>query len=420
MHITILALGSRGDVIPYITLGKALISAGHQLRLVSFENFEPLATSQGLSFFPIRGDMQHILTGSGGQALAESGHNPLRMAWSAFRLFGVMAAGIAQDLSAPELGQTDLIINQLPGGLFGYDLAEKFGLPMILAAVMPMTPTREEPMLAFPSLMSPLPGYNSLTYRLAYQLVWQGYRPAVSRWRQQTLKLSKGPFWGYARLMEESRVPVLNGFSEHLVPRPADWADHIHMTGYWYPEEPSWQPPAELQAFIEAGPPPLFIGFGSMPIRDPQQTTAIILEALRQSGQRAILHKGWAGLGHQDLPDSIHLIEYAPYGWLFPQMAAVVHHGGSGTTAFGVRAGVPSIIVPFLFDQFYWGRRIADLGAGPSPIPHKKLSVDRLVQSITSAVNDAKMRQQAAELGEKIRGEDGLSAAVDLIHRHLQ
>jgi UDP:flavonoid glycosyltransferase YjiC (YdhE family) len=397
-----------------------LQAAGHRVRLATFENFEPLVAGQGLDFFPIRGDMQHILTGGGGQALAESGQNPLRMAWSALRLFGVMADGFARDLSSPELWDTELIINQLPGGLYGYDLSQKLDVPMILAAVMPLTPTRYQPMLAFPGLLAPIPGYNSFSHWLAYQLVWQGFRPAVSRWRQRTLSLSKAPIWGYSRLMKQQRVPVLNGFSEHIVPRPADWGEHIHITGYWFPEEEAWQPADDLRKFIEAGPPPVFIGFGSMPLRDPQGTTAIILEALKLSGQRAILQMGWGGLAEQELPDHVFKLDYAPYGWLFPRMAGTVHHGGSGTTAFGLRAGVPSIIVPFLFDQFYWGKQVAELGVRPAPIPHKELSAERLAEALTIVVNDREMGRRAAVLGEKIRAEDGLSAAVEAIHQTVR
>jgi UDP:flavonoid glycosyltransferase YjiC (YdhE family) len=193
----------------------------------------------------------------------------------------------------------------------------------------------------------------------------------------------------------------------------------VHVTGYWFPEDPGWQPPEELRRFIEAGSPPVFIGFGSMPVPNPGRTTEVILEALRQSGLRGILHTGWAGMGDSDLPDHVYKIDHAPYGWLFRQMAAVVHHGGSGTTAFGLRAGVPSLIVPFLFDQFYWGRRISALGVGPKAIPHKKLSVTRLAEALTAATSDAAMRQRAASLGEKIRAEDGIRETLEIFSRYL-
>lgn len=420
MNITILTLGSRGDVVPYISLGKGLKSLGHQVRLVTFANFEALVAAQKLDFHPIQGDVQSILTGARGQALAESGRNAARMSWSVLRTFGVMAEGFAHDLSSPVLRDTELIVNQLPGGLYGYDLSEKLGVPMVNAAVMPLTPTHHQPMLAFPSRLALIPGYNDFTHWLAYQLVWQWFRPAISRWRKQTLGLSKAPLWGYSRLMEDRKMPVLNGFSAHVVPRPPDWGEHVHITGYWFPEDEEWQPSDGLRKFIETGPSPIFIGFGSMPIRNPERTTTILLEALKRSGLKAILQTGWGNIGQQELPENVWKIEYAPYRWLFPQMATVVHHGGSGTTASALRAGVPSVVVPFLFDQFYWGERIHSLGVGPDLIPHRKLSVERLAEALTTTVEDTQMRRRASELGEKIRKEDGVGEAVAAIQRYVQ
>jgi UDP:flavonoid glycosyltransferase YjiC (YdhE family) len=417
MRITILTLGSYGDVLPFATLGKGLKAAGHQVRVATFENFSDMIAAHGLDLHPIRGDSQAILNAGSGLALAESGQNVIRMWLTAMRSFGVLAQGYARDLSSPELGDTDVIINQLPGALYGYDLAEKLDRPMFMAAVMPLTRTRTFPMLAFPSLFTRFPGYNALSYRLAEQLVWQWFRPTINHWRKETLGLKKHPIGGYFGQLEQRRIPVLNGFSAHVVPRPPDWGDHIHLTGYWFPDDETWQPPDNLRRFIEADSAPVFIGFGSMPVRDPKRATTTIVEALKQSGLRGILHAGWAGIGNADLPDYIFKIDYVPYSWLFPQMAAVAHHGGSGTTAFGLRAGVPSVIVPFLFDQFYWGKRISSLGVGPEPIPYRQLSVERLAESLTIATTDTFMAQRAAALGEKVRAEDGIQKTVETLHR---
>ncbi|MFZ0545589.1 MAG: glycosyltransferase [Candidatus Promineifilaceae bacterium] len=418
MHITILALGSYGDVLPIATLGKGLKAAGHNVRFATFENFEKLVTEHGLDFHPIQGDSRAILNTGSGQALTESGQNVLRAWWAAMQSFGVLADNIAHDLTPLLVGDTDIIINQIPAGLYGYDLAEKLGVPMMLAAVMPINRTRQFPMLAFPPLFGRIPGFNALSYRILEQLVWQWFRRAVNRWRTETLGLSKQSFRGFFGEAGTERVPILNGFSSQVVPRPPDWGEAVHVTGYWFPEEAHWQPPDDLLAFIEGGSPPVFIGFGSMSVRDPEGTTAVILEAVRRSGLRAVLHAGWAGIGNDELPDHIFKIDYAPYGWLFSRMAAVVHHGGSGTTAFGLRAGVPSLIVPFLFDQFYWGRRVYSLGVGPKAIPFRKLSVERLAEALTIAVTDPVMREKSAVLGEKIRGEDGLTRAVAIISGH--
>ena len=156
-----------------------------------------------------------------------------------------------------------------------------------------------------------------------------------------------------------------------------------------------------------------------MPIKDPQRTTGIILEALRRSGQRGILHMGWAGIGKQNLPDYVFKINYAPYEWLFPRMAMVIHHGGSGTTSFGLRSGIPSCVIPFVFDQFFWGKRIAELGVGPSPIPYKSLSAERLKEAILVGIGDSLMRQRAFELGRKIQAENGIENGVHLIEQIL-
>jgi sterol 3beta-glucosyltransferase len=405
MHITILALGSRGDIQPYAKLGNGLKSAGHQVRFITFESFALLVAENKLDFHPIEGDAQALVTNGGADMLG------------LMRSFGSLAEGYARDLSAPELGETDLIINQLPAGLYGFDLAEKYGVPMAQAAVIPLARTKVFPLMGFPKL--PIPGYNKATYFLGEQMAWQMFRTVINRWRKQTLKLSPLPTAGYFEQLGTRQFPIVNGFSKHVVPRPADWNEYIHMTGYWFPEHTHWQPPDDLSAFIEAGSPPVFFGFGSMPIKDPQRTTNMILQTLKQTGQRGILHMGWSDLGNQSLPDHVFKINYAPYEWLFPRMAMVIHHGGSGTTAFGLRAGIPSCAVPFVFDQHYWGERIAELGVGPKLIRYKELTAERLQEAIRFGVDNPETQQKAAELGQKIRSENGIENAVSIFETML-
>jgi len=417
LRITILAIGSRGDVLPCALLGEALAKVGHQVCLASLENDAPLAAAHGLAHHALPGDARVLLAAPGGIALGESGRSVLR-AWRAImRSFGTAARGYTRALGA--LGRSDAIITQLPGALFGIDLAEQRGIPMLMAAVIPLTRTGAFPMVAFPSLPVSLPVYNALTYRIAEQLVWQAFRPTVNRWRREELGLPPWPLQGCFHQLAARRVPVLNGFSAHVVPRPADWGEHVHITGYWLPVDEGWQPPTALLRFLEAGPPPVYVGFGSMPLRDPERVTAMVLDALQLSGQRGILGAGWGGLGQQDLPETVLQTDYAPYGWLFPRMAAVVHHGGSGTTGMGLCAGVPALVVPFVFDQFFWGRRVAELGVGPPPVPYRTLSTERLATAIEAAVSDAEMGQRAAALGARIRAEDGIAHAVQIIEGYL-
>ena len=403
MHITILALGSRGDVQPYAALGGGLRSAGHQVRFITFESFASFASDNKLDFHPIHGDAKALV--------AAGGTDMLKL----IRSFGSLAEGYAHDFSAPELGETDLIINQLPAGLYGYDLAEKYNIPMILAAVIPLARTNTFPLMGFPKI--PLPSYNQITYRIGEQIAWQMFRSVINHWRSQVLKLPALPLKGYFKKFGTRQIPVLNGFSPQVVPRPNDWSEHVHITGYWFPKHKDWQPPKELVSFIEAGTPPVFIGFGSMPVKDPQRTTNIIIKALKRSGQRGILHMGWGGIGNRSLPDSVIKIDYAPYDWLFPRMGMIIHHGGSGTTAFGLRSGRPSCVVSFVFDQQYWGERIAVLGAGPKPIRFKELTVDRLTEAILSGVGNLQMQQQALTLGQKIQSEKGIKNAIKIIEK---
>lgn len=414
-HFTVLSLGSRGDVAPYLALGEGLVEAGHHVRIITSPDFERETRGKGLDFHPIRGDMRGLLSGPSGLRLTESGGSVVRMSYSLLRMFGRLGSEIADDLTSDRLLDTDLIINQLPGGLYGFDLAEKAGVPMVMAAVMPLTPTRQTPMLAFPSWPGVIPGYNTLTHWLAYQIAWQMMRPAINRWRGDGLGLKRLPFLGIWRRLQQEKVPVLNAYSPHLAPRPPDWGDHIHVTGTWFEKDPDWEAPDPLKRFIEAGRPPVYIGFGSMPVRDPNSTLRLIMDALCRVGRRAILQSGWSGIERSGFPENVFLADVVPHDWLFPRMAAVVHHGGSGTTAAGVRAGVPSILTPFVFDQFFWGRCISQLGAGPVPIPHRRLTANRLADAIALSVSSPSMRERAAALGEQVRSEEGVQVAVRLL-----
>ncbi len=214
-------------------------------------------------------------------------------------------------------------------------------------------------------------------------------------------------------------MPTLYGFSPNVIPKPSDWGDHIEITGYYFLKDSAWQAPIGLTDFLEAGSPPIYLGFGSMNTRNPEQTTDIVLEALARTKQRGLIVTGWGGLRKSDLPESVFKIEYAPHEWLLPRTAAIVHHGGAGTTGASLRAGVPTIVVPFFYDQPFWGHRVAELGVGPKPIPRKLLSVERLAAAITTAVTDKEMQKRARILGKRIQAEDGVGHAVEFINHSL-
>ncbi len=417
MRIAIITIGSRGDVQPYIALGQGLIKAGHTVRLVTHKNFEAFVKSYGLEFWPIRGNSQEIMGSHEMRELSEKKANIVatvrHMQKSAERAINEwMEDGLVACQGM------DLLIANSVGLTIGSSLAEKYHLPLLQTYLFPITPTRAFPSMLIPPNLTNLGGaFNLISSHLILQLTWLGARPILNRARKKVLDLPPASFVA-SQAPGSNGLPVLYGFSPSVIPAPADWGADDHVTGYWFLDPAAdWTPPPDLLNFLQAGSPPVYIGFGSMGSRDPAETTDLVLQALAKTQQRAILLSGWGGMQKTELPDFVFMIDSIPHAWLFSHVAAVVHHGGAGTTAAGLRAGVPSILIPFLGDQPFWGQRVHDLGVGPAPIPRSKLTVDRLAQAIQAAVTNTAMRQRAAELGSKIQAEDGIANAVEIIQR---
>jgi sterol 3beta-glucosyltransferase len=416
MQVTIIAPGSRGDVQPYVALGKGIKDAGHSVRVLTSQDFQDLVTVYDLDFFDMGGNMQSVAQNM--QVLLEQG-NFLKILSS----MGKAAQSLASQAAVSGLVAcqgSDLIIAGLGGFFIGMALSEKLGIPFVQAFYFPFTPTRE-----FPNALVPLPPVrlpawaNSLTYRIAQQMMWQNYRAADKQARRQVLHMASAPFWGPFASMDRQKQTILYGYSPHVLPPPKDWGDFIHVTGYWFLDPPAgWEPPIDLVNFLQSGPPPVYIGFGSMGSSKPEETTDLIVQALAHTGQRGVISSGWGGLKKADLPKTVFMIGSIPFSWLFPQMAAVVHHGGAGTTSMGLWAGVPSIVTPFMGDQPFWGQRVYELGVGPKPIPRRRLTVDRMAESIRMAVSDTAMREKATRLGQLIRAENGIARAVAVIEQN--
>jgi sterol 3beta-glucosyltransferase len=417
MRIAIIAPGSRGDVQPYLALGKGLRQAGHVVRLVTHQDFEGFVNSHGVEFWPVEGNVQDIAQSKGMRTLLEKGNFLAimsQMAKEARRGALALAKG-----SLAACRGIDLVIAGIGGVFTGIALAEKLRLPLLQAYYIPFTPTQAYPSFLFPK---PPPWFggalNRWSYQLARQIMWQGFRSADRLARRDVLDLPPAPFWGPFRAACLQHRPILYGYSPSVIPKPPDWDNNTHVTGYWFLDPADdWTPPTALMEFLQAGPPPIYVGFGSMSSRKPEQTADLIVQALAQAQQRAIIVSGWGGLRQADGPDTVFLVDSIPFSWLFPRVAAVVHHGGAGTTSAGLRAGVPSIVIPFFGDQPFWGQRIAELGVGPAPIPRRRLTVERLTQAIQKAVTDQTMRQRAAHLGSRIQAEDGIARAVAVVQQ---
>ena len=418
MHITIVTLGSRGDVQPYLPLGLGLQRAGFGVRLATFSTYREFVLEHGLEFAAISGDPRSTMNSQAGQAWLQSGRNIVAATKQMRRALTGEDLMPAFNDALEACRGTDAIVYSFMGAT-AYHVAEKLEVPSIFALLQPFSRSRLTPSMIAPEL--PLGGgYNLLTHYLSEQLVWQIVRRMINRWRRESLNLPTLSWRGLFNRIYEEKHPYLYGFSPSVVPRPADWPAWHHISGYWFLDhDPTWSTPDALLRFLEAGSKPVSIGFGSMTGRGAAKLLDVAVQALEQTGQRAILLGGWADPQSVELPETIFKIDAVPHDWLFPRMAAVVHHGGAGTTAAGLRAGVPSVLVPFFGDQPYWGRRVHALGVGPRPIQRRALTVPRLAKAISSAVDDETMRHNASVLGERIRVEDGVQSAVDFISDYL-
>jgi UDP:flavonoid glycosyltransferase YjiC (YdhE family) len=418
MRITLISVGTRGDVQPYVALGRGLLAAGYQVRLATHPQFEDFAAEHGLSFAPLHGNPQEILQGELAQTLMNGGHDTIRLLGMFVQLGREMMDQLHSDIWQAAQGSDALVYGPLAAA--SHYAAKKLGIPAIASLLQPIARSYRRPSIFMPRWLKLGIPFNYLSHLFVEQMLWQPSRSQVNRWLTEDLDMAPLAFRGPFREIYYESGPILMAFSPRVVPPAPDWPDNHHLTGYWFLDgQEEWQPPEALAAFLQAGPAPVYVGFGSMPAEDPAAAAETVLAALERSGQRGLLLQGWGGLAREDLPNSVHMLEAAPHSWLFPRMNAVVHHGGAGTTAAGLRAGVPGIIVPHFSDQPYWAERVHDLGVGPAPIPRSKLNVARLAKAIEAA-QGSEMRAQAAALGEALRAEDGVGTAVALIQGHIE
>lgn len=411
MRCTILAVGSRGDVQPLVALGAGLAAAGADVRLATHRDFRPAVEAAGLEFAPIEGNAAAFAGGPAGRAFRDRVADPARFKRFVDDYLGLFVARMLRDSWAACAG-ADVV---LAWTACAASLAERLPVPVFNAW---LTPPLHLPTAAFPN---PFHTDSTPMAPLANRRSWRQGLPtlrvgseAVDRWREQTLGLPPLPFRRNLRVLR--RLPHLLGYSPSVLPKPADWPASAHVTGYWFLDGGGgYQPPPELERFLADGPPPVAIGFSSQVGGDPTALTRTIIEAVGQSGSRAVLVTGFGGLKGVDLPSYVLPVATVPYDWLFTRVRAMVHQGGAGSTALAVRFGLPNMAVPFGFDQGLWGQRLFELGVGPAPIPARALTPERLAGAIAALTADQTMRERAAALGARVRAEDGTATAVRLI-----
>ncbi|WP_422369600.1 glycosyltransferase [Pelagibius sp.] len=411
MRILILTLGSRGDVQPYVALGAALRARGHNVIVSTGQGFEAMIEAQGLTAAPLSDNVREMIQTPEIQAALRTFSGKIR-AWRASK--GLFRRQLDEMWAVAQEVRPDIILYHHPKGLAAQHIAEALQIIAVPTALIPAyIPTG-----AFPSPGLPFGDLgrfgNRMSHKAVVGLMHRLLSGQVGRWRSERLGLAeKGPrdlFGGYHPAGKA--VPRLHGFSRHLVPAAEDWGSREKVTGYWFSEPATgWQPPPALSRFLEAGPPPVYVGFGSMPGKDAGPLTQNVIDALRAVGKRGVLATGWGGLTDSSSNEHVCFLESAPHDWLFPRCAAVVHHGGAGTTHEGLRWGRPSVICPVFGDQPFWGQRVAATGAGPPPLPQKRLTAATLSEAL-KATEAPEMRRRAAETGEALRAEPGAAGAA--------
>jgi len=418
MKVLIMTLGTRGDVQPFLALARGLLAAGHEVVLAAPQRFAGFVAGFGVPFAGVDDGPMRLMDDLAGAAVIEGGMRArLRQARIMPAMFTQVLADCWAVASQGAGAGADVVVHN--GQIIaGQHVAEKLGVPAVLALPIPMyVPTREFPWPGV-GLPSWLPALANRATFLGMKAPEAMFGRVVDRWREDTLGLPRrrgrhDPL----RRPDNGKAPVLHAFSPSVLPPPLDWPDSVHTTGYWVLPPSDEALPPRVEDFLGAGDPPVFVGFGSMSGRDPARSTALVLEAARRAEKRLVIGAGWGGLDSSMSSDDVLAVEDVDYLRLFPRMAAVVHHGGAGTAGTAFTSGRPQVVCPFIADQPFWARLAYHRGVAPAPQPQRHLTAAGLASAITTAATDPDMARAAEELGHRVRAEDGISAAVTALER---
>lgn len=447
LNVVIQVVGSRGDVQPFIALGKVLKDTyGHRVRLATHPVFKDFVLQNDLEFFSIGGDpsklmafmvknpglmpgIRSIIDGDVSERRRDVAEY-IQGCWRSCYRAGDGMAELAQSGFSPRSEPlttpfiADCIIAN-PPSFAHIHCAEKLGIPLHIMFTMPYSPTQ-----AFPHPLANIQSSNAdpqLTNYVSYAMIellsWQGLSDIINKFRARCLGLDPVSLIRGPAVLQRLKIPHTYCWSPALIPKPKDWGHQISISGF-FSLDSTYTPSPDLQAFLDDGPLPVYIGFGSIVLDDPHSLRNLVFEAVRKTGQRVLLSKGWGGIGVDEpgltVPAGVFMLDNVPHDWLFKHVSCVVHHGGAGTTAAGITAGRPTVVVPFFGDQFFWGSMIARAGAGPDPIPHRHLTADRLAGAINFCLSDTGVLKRAKELGSEISQEQGSENGAQSFHRYLE
>ena len=407
MKIVVVCWGSTGDVYPVLALSERLLERGHQVRICAPAIYRKKILEIGAEFYEVGVAFDlaefHVMIDTlitmrdpiapllllMKEGVLRHGEKWYRDCLTAMKGFDI---AICHSVDIP--GQEAAIRNELPW--------------MTVTYCPGFIKTLDDAPYPFPNWG---PTFNSIWWKLV------GFR------LRHTADLLFNEFiasvGGKARASVTSEgiySPHLNliAASPTLCP-PANFPPNHRFTGIWHLAQPSYVPPPEFVDFLEDGSPPVVISFGSMGGSDGKKITEILIDAIKQTDQRAVIQSGWGLLGTQEATSNIFCTEYVPHRWLFPKASCVVHHGGAGTTASVCHTKVPSVVVPHFGDQLYWGKQLSDLGVAPRSLLRRNLTAKRLAQRIEKVLETPTMKERAQALGTQMESEDGLTTAVDLI-----
>lgn len=406
MKLVIATYGTEGDTRPLAALGRALMDAGHDVRLLADAATLGAAAALGVPSAPLSGEIRRAIAPQGALADAVRGRGGFHDTSKALAaIANANTAAWMREVADASDGCDALLVSGL-ASFVGLSVAEYRRVPAIGAGMIPITPTA-----GFASPFLPpgkVPGWlNRASHRFVNALLWQAFRNSTNAARA-----------GVCGLPPRKHVwtdhPMLYGVSPALLSGPADWPPNVWACGQWRVDGRAWAPPCDLSAFLESGVPPVYIGFGSMAGFDRAATADALTRAL--AGRRALFYPGWSGIEASMLPAHVRVIGDTPHDWLFPRVSMAIHHGGSGTTHSAARAGIPSVVVPFAGDQFFWANRLQRLGVADAPVAGRRVDAAALARAIAFAER-SETQARATELGTRIAQEDGLALAVSTIER---
>lgn len=413
VKITMITVGSLGDVRPYVILGKELQSRGHVVTVATFASFESLITNAGLRFFPFSGNAMQLM-----DHLMKPGAKLFSYMREVGQAVGEIASTLLDEISL-SCQDADVLVTTFLGNA-PYSVAEYHKIPCIQTHFFPMDPTPLMPMtgLSWQNLGGLL---NRLSYRVGYFFTSLLEVRYLSRWRKDHQVSVRGLHTKPDYTCGGRRIPVLYACSPLLFPRYERWDEHIQLTGFWTEETSSdYTPPQSLIDFLNAGEPPIYLGFGSMTSGDMEHTFQIVQQALEMTSQRAVILGGWAGIQTKYPTERILCVDcYVPHDWLFRHVSAAVYHGGAGTTAACLRAGLPVLVIPFGGDQPFWGARLHAAGCGPKPLPRTAMTASKLAQRLQELTSTPEYRTNAQNLGVQLHQEQGARTAADLIEQKV-